>query len=144
MVNLVMEKYTRNVRFCLVCNYVSKIIPALQSRCTRFRFAPLAIEQMNLRLDHVVAAERFAAVNIYLQNEYHAKGQGHGVEVGQRRYETCVEYFAVYTCRFRFGRRSCRDFMHRCFSVTFILISNVYFNSVTALYRFYYSPSVNT
>ena len=37
----VMEKYVRNARFCLICNYVSKIIPALQSRCTRFRFQPL-------------------------------------------------------------------------------------------------------
>jgi replication factor C subunit 3/5 len=37
----VIEKYTRNTRFCLICNYVSKVIPALQSRCTRFRFAPL-------------------------------------------------------------------------------------------------------
>ena len=33
-----MEQYTKNVRFCLCCNYVSKISPALQSRCTRFRF----------------------------------------------------------------------------------------------------------
>ena len=37
----VIEKHTRNARFCLICNYVSKIIPALQSRCTRFRLAPL-------------------------------------------------------------------------------------------------------
>lgn len=34
----VMEQYTKNVRFCLICNYVGQIIPALQSRCTRFRF----------------------------------------------------------------------------------------------------------
>ena len=34
--------------FCLICNYVSKIIPALQSRCTRFRFAPLQAEQVKL------------------------------------------------------------------------------------------------
>jgi len=27
---------------------VSKIIPALQSRCTRFRFAPLQAEQVKL------------------------------------------------------------------------------------------------
>lgn len=38
----VIEKYTKNVRFCLICNYVGKIIPAIQSRCTRFRFAPLS------------------------------------------------------------------------------------------------------
>ncbi|KAI8513191.1 Replication factor C (RF-C) subunit [Branchiostoma belcheri] len=37
----VMEKFTENTRFCLICNYLSKIIPAIQSRCTRFRFGPL-------------------------------------------------------------------------------------------------------
>ncbi|KAI9009920.1 P-loop containing nucleoside triphosphate hydrolase protein, partial [Phycomyces nitens] len=46
----VIEKYTKNVRFCIVCNYVSKIIPAIQSRCTRFRFAPLETEQIEKRL----------------------------------------------------------------------------------------------
>jgi DNA polymerase III delta prime subunit len=28
----IIEKFTENVRFCLICNYLSKIIPALQSR----------------------------------------------------------------------------------------------------------------
>ena len=37
---VVIEKYSQNTRFCLICNYVSEIIPALQSRCTRFRFQP--------------------------------------------------------------------------------------------------------
>lgn len=56
---LVIEKYTDNVRFCIICNYLSKIIPALQSRCTRFRFAPLAEEQILPRLEYVVDQERF-------------------------------------------------------------------------------------
>ena len=53
----IMEKFTKNTRFCLICNYLSGIIPALQSRCTRFRFGPLSPEQMSSRLEHVIAAE---------------------------------------------------------------------------------------
>ena len=54
-----MEKYTRNVRFCLICNYVGKIIPALQSRCTRFRFPPLGEGYVRSRLQHVLDAEAY-------------------------------------------------------------------------------------
>jgi len=53
----IIEKYTSNARFCLICNYVSKIIPALQSRCTRFRFAPLAREQIEGRLVDIAKQE---------------------------------------------------------------------------------------
>ena len=53
----VIEKYTKNARFCLICNYVSKIIPALQSRCTRFRFAPLSQNQIQSRLEYVAQQE---------------------------------------------------------------------------------------
>ena len=53
----VIERYTRNTRFCLICNHVSKVIPALQSRCTRFRFAPLPPDVALGRLRHVAAAE---------------------------------------------------------------------------------------
>lgn len=55
----VIEKYTDNVRFCIICNYLSKIIPALQSRCTRFRFAPLMEEQILPRLDYVIDQEKW-------------------------------------------------------------------------------------
>ena len=53
----VIEKYARNTRFCLICNYVSKIIPALQSRCTRFRFAPLDKDAILGRLQYIVDKE---------------------------------------------------------------------------------------
>ncbi|OQV24040.1 Replication factor C subunit 5 [Hypsibius exemplaris] len=54
----VIEKYTNHSRFCLVANYLSKITPAIQSRCTRFRFAPLTTEQMRPRLEVVLASEK--------------------------------------------------------------------------------------
>lgn len=57
----VVEKYTSNTRFCLICNYVNKIIPALQSRCTKFRFAPLKPEQIRGRLNDVIAQENVNA-----------------------------------------------------------------------------------
>jgi len=53
----VIEKFTENVRFCLICNYLGKITPAIQSRCTRFRFGPLTTQQMMPRLNHVVETE---------------------------------------------------------------------------------------
>ncbi|KAL7567814.1 hypothetical protein ACA910_000565 [Epithemia clementina (nom. ined.)] len=59
----IMEKFTRNCRFCLIGNYVSKIIPALQSRCTRFRFAPLAPDQIRSRLEFVADEENVQLTN---------------------------------------------------------------------------------
>lgn len=57
----IMEKYTRNVRFCMICNYVNKIIPALQSRCMRFRFGPLERSQIETKL---IAVAKTEAVNL--------------------------------------------------------------------------------
>ncbi|KAK1221060.1 Subunit of heteropentameric Replication factor C (RF-C) [Marasmius sp. AFHP31] len=54
----VIEQYTKNVRFCIICNYVNKITPAIQSRCTRFRFSPLPIAEVERRVDTVIEAEK--------------------------------------------------------------------------------------
>ena len=53
----VIEQYTKNVRFCIICNYVNKIIPAVQSRCTRFRFSPLPIAEVEKQVNNVIEAE---------------------------------------------------------------------------------------
>lgn len=37
----IIEKYSNNTRFCLICNYDNKIIPAIKSRCVEFKFNPI-------------------------------------------------------------------------------------------------------
>lgn len=56
----VMEKYVKNVRFIIICNYVGQIIPPLQSRCTRFRFAPLPYNCLQERMNFVIKEEGIA------------------------------------------------------------------------------------
>jgi len=53
----VIEKFTSNVRFCIICNQVNKITAAVQSRCTRFRFGPLKKGQVMERLQAIVKEE---------------------------------------------------------------------------------------
>lgn len=55
----VIEKHTKSTRFALICNHVNKIIPALQSRCTRFRFAPLDATYIRERIQYVIKAEGY-------------------------------------------------------------------------------------
>ena len=44
------EIYSKVTRFCLVCNYVTRIIEPLASRCGKFRFKPLPVEAMKERV----------------------------------------------------------------------------------------------
>ena len=52
-----MENYTRTCRFILSCNYSSKIIDPIQSRCAVFRFRPLAEEDIYQMIDKLSTDE---------------------------------------------------------------------------------------
>ncbi len=52
-----MERYSAACRFILSCNYSSRIIEPIQSRCAVFRFRPLSPEQMLTKLERIARAE---------------------------------------------------------------------------------------
>ena len=52
-----METYSKITRFCLICNYVTRIIDPLASRCSKFRFKSLDQGNARKRLDVIATAE---------------------------------------------------------------------------------------
>jgi len=52
-----MENYTQTCRFILSCNYSSKIIDPIQSRCTVFKFKPLAEKDIISIIDKIAEKE---------------------------------------------------------------------------------------
>lgn len=53
-----MEKSGRSTKFCLICNYVSRIIEPITSRCAKFRFKPLARDILVKRLNLICEQEK--------------------------------------------------------------------------------------
>lgn len=54
----IIEKYSNNTRFCLICNYENKIIPAIRARCANFRFSPINKEKIIKKLDFICKLEK--------------------------------------------------------------------------------------
>lgn len=54
-----MENYTATTRFILSCNYSSKIIDPIQSRCAIFRFKPLDAAAMEHLVESIAKGEKF-------------------------------------------------------------------------------------
>jgi len=56
-----MEQHTRVTRFAIICNYVSRIIDPITSRCAKYRFQPLPAESLTKRLSHIAVEEKIKA-----------------------------------------------------------------------------------
>ncbi len=54
----IMEMYSSTTRFILACNYSSKIIEPIQSRCAVFRFGPIPDESVRERLIMIAEKEK--------------------------------------------------------------------------------------
>jgi len=54
----IIEKYSATIRFCLICNYENKIIPAIRSRCANFRFQNIDIKHICVKLNYIIQMEK--------------------------------------------------------------------------------------
>lgn len=55
----IMEKYSHNTRFILICNYVTKIISPLASRCSKFRFLPISYNNSKMTIEQILKNEGY-------------------------------------------------------------------------------------
>ena len=55
-----METYSKITRFCLICNYVTRIIDPLASRCSKFRFKSLDQGNAARRVEEIAVKEGVA------------------------------------------------------------------------------------
>jgi replication factor C subunit 3/5 len=53
----IIEKYSATIRFCLICNYENKIIPAIRSRCANFRFSNIDTVHICRKLKEIIEME---------------------------------------------------------------------------------------
>ncbi len=53
----IIEAHAATTRFCIICNYISKIIDPLASRCVKFRFSPIGAEAQMERLEQICTNE---------------------------------------------------------------------------------------
>jgi len=70
-----MERFTSTCRFILSCNYSSKIIAPIQSRCAVYRFRPISDKDVEKRIDHIAKEEELKLADDGLEAiKYVARG----------------------------------------------------------------------
>jgi replication factor C subunit 2/4 len=70
------EAYSRITRFILICNYVTRIIEPLASRCAKFRFQALPAASMKERLTVIATSEGCSPGEMELLDDILAQADG--------------------------------------------------------------------
>jgi len=71
----IIEKYTDSTRFILICNYVTKIIPPLASRCMKLRFQTISTDSLDLIIKRIGSKENLKVPdNFVTRLNYITKG----------------------------------------------------------------------
>ena len=74
MLRNVLEKFADHCRFIFTCNYIYKVIPAIQSRCQKFEVIPGSKKDEMIRLAEILTNEKvtFKPEDVaFIVNQYH-------------------------------------------------------------------------
>ena len=71
----IIEDNSSQTRFCIICNYVSKIIDPIVSRCAKFRFNALSEETQIKHLNDIAKRENMK-INSSIINKIQKVSQG--------------------------------------------------------------------
>jgi len=63
----IIEEYSTTTRFCIICNYLNKIIPAIISRCLMLRFSPIDKTNVDLYLKKIIKNENLILDELTLE-----------------------------------------------------------------------------
>ncbi|MFW9830180.1 MAG: replication factor C small subunit [Candidatus Thorarchaeota archaeon] len=69
-----MERFVTTCRFCLICNYSSRIIEPIQSRCAIFRFPRLDEDQLKERIGYIAEQEHIKLTDEGIQAILYVSG----------------------------------------------------------------------
>lgn len=64
----VIENSSKNTRFCIICNYLTKIIPAIQSRCTVLKFKPILFNEHLQFINNIINKEKINITDDCINN----------------------------------------------------------------------------
>jgi replication factor C subunit 2/4 len=67
----VIEEYSKQNIFCMICNYKNKIIDPLISRCMCFRFKPIKKKNIMTKLEYICKHEKFTINKKILRTVLH-------------------------------------------------------------------------
>ena len=99
----VIETYTSTTRFCLICNYSTKIIPSLQSRCITFRFSPIPVLDHITHIKKIVKLESMNMDDLVIQEIIRLSDgdMRKSINVLQNVFMTCGQEHVNLSCLYR-------------------------------------------
>jgi len=89
----IMEQYSHITRFILICNYATKIIPPLSSRCSKYRFNAITFNSMKSIIHNILVNENISVTDKILDEISHSI---HNYSCGDMRKAITILQRSVY------------------------------------------------